>query len=132
MNNEQFNFNTQQGENDEPPMNTPDNSSRIVEIHHHHHQSPPPLPSEVSRTSSISTKRITASLCGIFLGGLGIHKFVLGYNTAGIIMLVISLVTFGLAYPIVHLIGFIEGIIYLVNTDQKFEDFYIKNKTQWF
>lgn len=39
----------------------------------------------------ISNKKLAAGLLGIFLGSFGIHKFVLGYNNAGIIMLVVSL-----------------------------------------
>ena len=35
-------------------------------------------------------KKIVAGILGILLGGLGIHKFYLGYTTAGIIMLVVS------------------------------------------
>ena len=29
-------------------------------------------------------KKIAAGVCGILLGALGIHKFILGYNTQGI------------------------------------------------
>ncbi len=32
-------------------------------------------------------KKIPAALCGIFLGALGVHKFILGRTTPGIIML---------------------------------------------
>ena len=32
-------------------------------------------------------KKLAAGLCGILLGGLGIHKFILGYQTEGIILL---------------------------------------------
>ena len=37
-------------------------------------------------------KKVLAGVLGIVLGGLGIHKFVLGYQTEGIIMLLVSLV----------------------------------------
>lgn len=32
-------------------------------------------------------KKIAAGICGILLGSFGIHKFVLGYQNEGIIML---------------------------------------------
>src|SRR6185369_5068383 len=35
-------------------------------------------------------KKIAAGLCGILLGGLGIHKFILGYQQDGIILLSVS------------------------------------------
>ena len=41
--------------------------------------------------AEISNKKLAAGLLGIFLGSFGVHKFVLGYNNAGIIMLVVSI-----------------------------------------
>jgi TM2 domain-containing membrane protein YozV len=38
-------------------------------------------------------KKIAAGVCGILLGSLGIHKFILGYTTEGIIMLLVSILT---------------------------------------
>ena len=35
-------------------------------------------------------KKVVAGVLAILLGGLGIHKFYLGYTTAGIIMIVVS------------------------------------------
>lgn len=57
--------------------------------------------------------KIAAGLLGIFLGGLGIHRFYLGYTTIGVIQLVLSIVTFGIA----SLWGFVEGILILVGTE---------------
>lgn len=53
--------------------------------------------------------RLAAGLLGIFLGGFGIHRFYLGHIGIGIVQLVLSLVTFGIA----SLWGFIEGIMIL-------------------
>ena len=39
--------------------------------------------------SSAAKSKIVAALLAFFLGGLGIHKFYLGKNTAGIIMLAV-------------------------------------------
>jgi len=81
-------------------------------------------------------KKIVAGVLALLLGGLGIHKFYLGYTTAGIIMLVVSIgvgsVTCGIGYGIMHLIGLIEGIIYLTKTDADFVATYITNKKEWF
>jgi TM2 domain-containing membrane protein YozV len=80
--------------------------------------------------------KIAAGLLGIFLGALGIHKFYLGYSKEGVIMLLITLVsfipTFGLGPAAVGLIGFIEGIIYLVKSDEDFAQTYIQNHKGWF
>jgi TM2 domain-containing membrane protein YozV len=61
-------------------------------------------------------------------GSLGVHKFILGYTTEGIIQIVISVVTCGLG----GIVGLIEGIIYLTKSDEEFVETYIRNKKGWF
>ncbi len=73
-------------------------------------------------------KKIPAGLCGILVGWAGVHKFILGYTTEGIIQLVISVVTCGFG----GIIGLIEGIIYLTKSDEEFVRTYIQNKRGWF
>lgn len=85
-------------------------------------------------------KKLAAGLCGILIGSLGIHKFVLGYTTEGIIMLSVSLV--GIIFSCLFLpilgttamwvIGLIEGIMYLTKSDQEFVDTYVTGKKPWF
>ena len=87
-------------------------------------------------------KKILAGILGIVLGGLGIHKFVLGYNQEGVILIgvylvsiVIAMVTCGIGIPLIFvptIIGIIEGIIYLTKSDEEFVQTYIVNKKPWF
>jgi TM2 domain-containing membrane protein YozV len=81
-------------------------------------------------------KKIIAGIFGILLGALGIHKFILGYITEGIIMLVVSIVgsifTCGVVGAIMGVIGLIEGILYLVKSDEEFVATYVHNKRGWF
>jgi TM2 domain-containing membrane protein YozV len=79
-----------------------------------------------------ASKKIAAGLCGILLGSLGIHKFVLGYTTPGIIMLLVTLLTCGLGAIIMYPIGLIEGIIYLTKSDQDFYQTYVVGRKEWF
>lgn len=58
--------------------------------------------------------KIAAGLLGIFLGGLGIHKFYMGNIGMGILYLVFCW-TF-----IPGLVGFIEGIVYLASNEHNF------------
>ena len=58
--------------------------------------------------------KIAAGLFGIFLGGLGIHKFYLGQIGWGIVYLIF----FWTFIP--ALVGLIEGIIYLAMSDEAF------------
>ena len=73
-------------------------------------------------------KKILAGIMGILFGGLGIHRFILGDATGGLIRIVISVVTCGAG----SLIGFIEGIIYLTKSDEEFVQTYIVEKKGWF
>lgn len=70
----------------------------------------------VRQTTPVASgrSRVAAALFGIFLGGLGIHKFYLGQTGLGIVYLLLCW-TF-----IPALIGFIEGIIYLTMSDEAF------------
>lgn len=64
--------------------------------------------------------KTTAGLLGIFLGGLGVHKFYLGKIGWGIAYLV-----FCWTY-IPAIVGFIEGIIYLASSEESFQSKYSK------
>ena len=73
-------------------------------------------------------KKLAAGLCGILLGSFGVHKFILGYTTEGLIQIGITIITCGLG----GIIGFIEGIIYLTKSDEDFVRTYIEGKKGWF
>ena len=78
--------------------------------------------------------KVAAGLLGIFLGAFGAHKFYLGYTKTAIIMLVITLVgSIVVIGPFaMGVIGFIEGILYLVKSDQEFYDVYVAGQKDWF
>jgi TM2 domain-containing membrane protein YozV len=90
--------------------------------------------------SEANSKKILSGVLGIVLGGLGIHKFVLGITTPAIIMLVVSIVGYAtscLVIPIfasiaMSIIGLVEGIIYLTKSDDEFFQTYMVEKKQWF
>ncbi len=88
-----------------------------------------PIPSAPNSTGNQlpgAEKKLIAGLLAILLGGLGVHKFYLGYTKEGVIQLLLSLVCIG------GILGIIEGIIYLTKTDEDFVNTYIKNKKGWF
>ena len=82
---------------------------------------PPDLPPQES-------KRVLCGVMGLLIGSLGIHRFVLGDTTGGILRIVITIVTCGVG----RLIGFIEGIIYLTKSDADFVRIYEVEKKAWF
>ncbi len=58
--------------------------------------------------------RVTAALFAIFLGGFGIHRFYLGYVASGLLYLLFSWTL------IPSILGFVEGIYYLIISDSDF------------
>ncbi|WP_254658342.1 TM2 domain-containing protein [Pseudomonas lundensis] len=85
--------------------------------------------------ASGNSKKIPAALLAFFLGAFGAHKFYLGYNAQGIIMLLVFLFGFillGVPSMIIGLIAFIEFIIYLTKTDEDFEQTYVVGRKPWF
>jgi TM2 domain-containing membrane protein YozV len=81
--------------------------------------------------SADASKKVSAGVCGILLGALGVHKFILGYTTEGTIMLLVSLLTCGIGATVMAIIGLIEGISYLSKTDADFVSTYVTNKKGW-
>lgn len=81
---------------------------------------PPGLPQD--------SQRVLCGVLAILFGGVGIHRFILGDTTGGILRIVISIVTCGIG----SLIGFIEGIIYLTKNDSDFIQTYQVDKKAWF
>ena len=79
-----------------------------------------------------SGNKVAAGLCGILLGALGVHKFVLGLTTPGVIMLLVSLLTCGPGAILMGIIGLVEGIIYLTKSDEDFYQIYVVEKKGWF
>ena len=73
-------------------------------------------------------KKVLAGVLAIVLGGLGVHKFILGYTQEGIIQLILGVVTCGIG----GVIGLVEGIIYLTKTDEEFYQTYQVGKKGWF
>ncbi len=85
-------------------------------------------------------KKILAGILAIVVGSLGVHKFILGYNKEGFILLGITLLSYLLVCLVIGaflvwippLIGLIEGIIYLTKSDEEFYNTYQVGKKPWF
>lgn len=77
-------------------------------------------------------KKIVAGILAILVGSLGVHKFILGYTTEGVIMLLVTVLTCGIAGVAMSIVGIIEGIMYLTKSDEEFVRTYIQNKKGWF
>lgn len=90
--------------------------------------------------ASGNNKKVLAGILGIIFGALGVHKFVLGYNKEGGILLGVTiagmiLTCLGVGVLVVwatSIIGLVEGIIYLTKSDEEFYNTYQVGKKPWF
>lgn len=92
----------------------------------------PPSVAPPSIYAARASSKIPAGVCGILLGCLGIHKFILGYTGAGLVMLLVTLLTCGVGATVMYIIGLIEGIIYLSRSDEEFVRVYVEGRKEWF
>lgn len=76
--------------------------------------------------------KIAAGICGILLGWLGVHKFILGFVGPGVIMLLVTILTLGFGAIPMGIIGLVEGIIYLSKSDEDFVETYVQDRRGWF
>ena len=60
--------------------------------------------------NSQENKKVLVGILAILVGYLGVHKFILGYKKEGIIQLIATFVTCGIA----GIVPLIEGIIYFL------------------
>lgn len=72
-----------------------------------------PTPGALAQPYPDQKSKMAAGLLGIFLGGLGIHNFYLGYTGKAIAQLLISLLSLGFLAIISGIWGLIEGILIL-------------------
>lgn len=114
----------------EPDQNSPDPQVNPA-------PAPAPAPAPLQPGGQIpgAEKKLVSGILAILLGSLGIHKFYLGYQTEGIIMLVIGVggwLLCGIPTMVVGIIGIIEGVMYLTKTDQDFVSTYVTGRKGWF
>ncbi len=60
--------------------------------------------------------KLAAGLLGIFLGGLGVHNFYLGYTGKAVAQLLISILSCGFLAAVSSIWGLIEGILILTGS----------------
>ena len=70
---------------------------------------PPYLPPPLGYVDPLAKSRQTAGLLGIFLGGVGVHRFYLGYTSIGVLQILVTIATCGIG----GFWGIIEGILIL-------------------
>ncbi|MCV6631516.1 MAG: TM2 domain-containing protein [Flavobacteriaceae bacterium] len=81
-------------------------------------------------------KKVLAGVLAIIFGGFGVHKFILGYNKEGVILLICTFIlgwiSCGMVNIVVLVITVVEGIIYLTKSDKAFYNTYQVGRKPWF
>jgi TM2 domain-containing membrane protein YozV len=99
---------------------------------------PPPQPGyappAAPAVGSTDKSKVVAGILAILLGALGVHKFYLGYNKEGAIMLGVSVLLSwtGIGPAAMSVVGLIEGIMYLTKSDEEFVSTYVTGRKAWF
>ena len=68
--------------------------------------------------TQLPKSRTTAGILGILLGGIGVHRFYLGYPLIGVLQILVTLVTCGVG----SIWGLVEGILILVRNENFLTD----------
>ncbi len=89
---------------------------------------PPPQPPGYRRPK----EKTVAGILAILLGGFGAHKFYLGYTGPALLFLLLTVCTCGLAGFVTGPIALIEGILYLIMSDEEFEQTYVIGRKPFF
>jgi len=72
--------------------------------------------------------RGVAALLALFLGTFGIHYFYLGKNTGGVVFLLLSLLTCGIASVVIGILCIISCVRMFTMTTPQFEQEYVYTK----
>ena len=65
--------------------------------------------------------RGVAGLLALFLGGLGLHYFYMNKTNAGVVFLLITLLTCGVLGIVTQIISIIQAVLFFTSTQQEFE-----------
>ena len=80
----------------------------------------PPVGQPMPMPGYVPKSKLAAGLLGIFLGGLGIHNFYLGYKNKALIQLLVGIIggviTCGVATLAMEIWGLVEGIMILTGS----------------
>lgn len=73
-------------------------------------------PNQLTAYEGVVKSKVVAGLLAVFLGTFGIHKFYLNQSKLGLLYLVF----FWSGIPTI--VGVIEGVIYLLQSDERFRE----------
>ena len=94
--------------------------------------SPLPYNQQVAHSRRLAVGMTSIILAVCLVGWIGVPKFMLGFERAGLITLLVSIGTVGTGAVIFNFLTLIEGIIYLTKSDEEFYRLYMAGRKEWF
>lgn len=62
-----------------------------------------------------------AGLLAILMGGVGLHYFYIGKTNAGILFLIIAILSCGILATVTTIVAIIQGVLFFTSTQEEFE-----------
>jgi len=75
--------------------------------------------------------RGVAGLLAILMGWCGLHYFYLNKTTAGVVFLLISLISCGVLAAVTGIVSIIQGVLFFTSTQQEFEQKWVNSPSNF-
>ncbi len=75
--------------------------------------------------------RGVAGLLAILMGWCGLHYFYLNKTTAGVVFLLISLISCGVLATVTGIVSIIQGVLFFTSTQQEFEQKWVNSPSNF-
>lgn len=72
-----------------------------------------------------------AGLLAILMGWCGLHYFYIGKTNAGILFLLIAILSCGILATITTIVSIIQGVLFFTSTQQEFEDKWVNSPSNF-
>lgn len=71
--------------------------------------------------------RGVAGLLALFLGGIGLHYFYMGKTNAGVLFLLVAILSCGALGLVTHVISIIQGVLFFTSSQEEFESRWVNS-----
>ena len=68
-----------------------------------------------------------AGLLAILMGWCGLHYFYIGKNTAGVLFLLIAILSCGILATVTTIVSIIQGVLFFTSTQEEFESRWVNS-----
>ena len=66
-------------------------------------------------------------MLALFLGGIGLHYFYMGKTNAGVLFLLVAILSCGALGLVTHVISIIQGVLFFTSSQEEFESRWVNS-----